>query len=440
MRRTLMVLATAVGMALLASGVAVAQTVSTDFEGFALGTVNGQGGWTSAPPGSGVPGSPTGEFDQAVVGNSGAPAAFGAQSLRMSNRFASGAFAFQTYSAQVTPAAGEGQANTVYDARFSFISTTPEHQPGLYTSVSPDDGQGARMSWVGLEDTPAGIAVELSEASGPNGAFEYHGAGVLSRDEPHTIRFWIKVVPGPENDFMRLFIDGKDLGECFTTWEEYYRNAEQREPPMINRLQFRLGVPGPPALLGNGYLFDNVTATAAPSASTGCAPDDDPDVPDNGGGEPDVVIDKTTRTRSAESGDLITYRISVTNRGDAAARGLRACDRAPRALRFLGASRRLQRGANGRRCLTIRQLDPGQRRTFQATFRLRAGATADTITNNATASASHPSAPVVTPTERTRARSRPRRQVHGSDAATIRVQEEPGACPAAHWPRARAAC
>ena len=85
MRRT-DVLATAAVMALSACGVALAQTVSTDFEGFALGSVNGKDGWTSAPPGAGGLGSPTGEYDQAIVANSGAPGAFGQRSLRMSNR------------------------------------------------------------------------------------------------------------------------------------------------------------------------------------------------------------------------------------------------------------------------------------------------------------------------------------------------------------------
>jgi hypothetical protein len=192
MRRTLMVLATAAGMAVLACGVAVAQTVSTDFEGLALGTVNGQDGWRSAPAGGVVPGSPTGAFDQEVVANSGAPAAFGQQSLRMSNRYASGAFAFQTYSEQVASAAGENQANTVYDAQFSFLSKTESQQPGLFMTVSPDDTQGARMSWVDLRDAEDGIHVTLSDAPEPDGEFVTHPAGVLSRGEPHTIRFWIK--------------------------------------------------------------------------------------------------------------------------------------------------------------------------------------------------------------------------------------------------------
>ncbi len=191
--------------------------------------------------------------------------------------------------------------------------------------------------------------------------------------------------------------------------------------------------------MGAGYLFDNVTATASPAVSTDCSPDGDDS--DGGDGEPDVVVDKTTTTRSAEPGDLITYRITVRNRGDAPALGLRACDLPPRALRFVSATRRLQRAAGGRRCLTIRQLEPGQRRTFDATFRLRAGVTADTITNGASASTSADSAPYVAPPERPS--KRPRRRVQGRDAATIGVQggpDRPRACPAALGPRARAAC
>jgi uncharacterized repeat protein (TIGR01451 family) len=261
---------------------------------------------------------------------------------------------------------------------------------------------------------------------------------VLTRGEPHTIRFWIKVNPGPDNDFMRLFIDGRDLGECFTTWENYYRALPQpTEPPMINSLQFRLSLPGPEELAGAGYLFDNVTATASPgTASADCSPADDGS--DSGDGEPDIDIDKTTTTQSAGPGDLITYRITVRNRGDAPAHSLRACDRPPRALQFVGATRRLGRAADGRRCLTIRRLDAGESRTFRATFRLREGVTTDTITNGASASTLAASAPYGAPPERPS--QRPRRRVRGRDAATIRVQSRPRACRAAHGPRARAAC
>ena len=59
MRSMLMVLATAVSMALLACGVAVADTVTTDFDRSTLGTVNGQDGWKSAVPGN-IPSLPNG--------------------------------------------------------------------------------------------------------------------------------------------------------------------------------------------------------------------------------------------------------------------------------------------------------------------------------------------------------------------------------------------
>src|SRR3954447_20557901 len=52
MHRVPIVVATAVSTALLVCGVAVADTVTTTFDDplFALGSVNGQHGWKSAPP------------------------------------------------------------------------------------------------------------------------------------------------------------------------------------------------------------------------------------------------------------------------------------------------------------------------------------------------------------------------------------------------------
>ena len=127
-----------------------------------------------------------------------------------------------------------------------------------------------------------------------------------------------------------------------------------------------------------------------------------------------IDIDKRTRTRFARPGDLVTYRITVRNRGDAPASGLRACDRAPRALRFVRSTVRMRRAAGRRRCVVISSLQPGQRRTFRVTFRLRANVTRDTVTNRARAG---------------RAR----------DTATIGVRRAQ-ACPAAANVRARAAC
>ena len=227
----------------------------------------------------------------------------------------------------------------MFIAEFAFMSKTSAHQDGLFLSVSPDSGEGSRMSWVGLQDTPAGIQVSVNDTPDVDGKFVAHPGPLLGRSSPHRIRFRIKVNPGIDNDLVRISVDGADVGQCFTTWENYYRTRPEdhlppnvNTPATINSLQFRSSVPGPPALAGGGYLFDNVSITP----SNGPGPRGCP-----GGGEgptPPIDIDKTTQTRSALPGDLITYRISVRNRGDAPLRSLRACDRAPRALRFVGAS------------------------------------------------------------------------------------------------------
>ena len=146
--------------------------------------------------------------------------------------------------------------------------------------------------------------------------------------------------------------------------------------------------------------------------------------PSGCGEEPPPDIDKTTQTRSALPGDLITYRISVRNRGDAPVRGVRACDRAPRALRFVGATVRLRRAAGRRLCLTIRLLRPGQRKTFRATFRLRANVTADTVTNGASVDIPAGSAPSPSPPENA-VIPKPRRRRVARDSAKVKLRVQP---------------
>lgn len=33
----------------------------------------------------------------------------------------------------------------------------------------------------------------------------------------------MKFNPGDDNDIVRVFIDGTDTGQCFASWENYYR-------------------------------------------------------------------------------------------------------------------------------------------------------------------------------------------------------------------------
>ena len=385
MHRKLIALAAAVSMVLLVSGVATASITLFEAPLYHFGSVNTQSGvggfpWKSAPLGA-IPACnpiPTlGQYDQEVVANTvappGDPPGFGSQSLRMSNLCGNGEFFYQTYSAQELQAVGEARPNKVFLAEFSVMSNAPTaYQPGLFLSVSPDSGEGSRMSWVGLEDTADGIQVSVNDTPDVDGKFVAHPGPLLSHSEPHEIRFWIKVNRGIDNDLVRISVDGRDLGQCFTTWENYYRTAPEQAPPpnrntpaTINSLQFRSSVPGPAGLLGNGYLFDNVSIT-----------------PSDGPGPPgcDVPIEKTADSPTVTAGGRAGFRLTVRNRGRLAARNLRACDQIPRQMTFVSADRRLRR-IGRKRCLTIPRLQPGQRVSFHVVLRVNANAPQGRATN-----------------------------------------------------------
>jgi uncharacterized repeat protein (TIGR01451 family) len=373
MRRTVVVLATAASMVLVVCGIAAADTVISAFEPptFHPGTVDGQDGWKSAVPGD-IPSLPFG-YDQEVVTNAGAPGTFGTQSLRMSNAWNPAPdtfppeYHYQTYSKPTTVPAGESLANTEYTAQFSFISVHPDReQPGLRMDVSPDMGEGGRMSFIGLTDTEDGIDINFFDTPEADGKFKNYDLGTVPRNVVHTIRFWMKLNSGPDNDLVRIFIDGKDVGQCFTTWENFYR-AIERPVPISDRLLFR----SPnrdgnhPSLLRGGYLFDTVTTTTA-----------------NGPGPPgcDLPVEKDADEGTVTAGGLAGYRITVRNRGRAVASHVRVCDRVPRRMTFVSADRKLRR--IGRlRCLVIPILRPGQRVSFHIVLRVDADAPPGSMDN-----------------------------------------------------------
>ena len=79
----------------------------------------------------------------------------------------------QTFSKSLANEAGESSAEnggksggarqSYFESQFQFTSTTADPQEGAYLTVSPDRGDGARMSWVKISDTPTGLALEFSE-------------------------------------------------------------------------------------------------------------------------------------------------------------------------------------------------------------------------------------------------------------------------------------
>ena len=353
-------LAVLTGIALLPCTVAVADEVETNFEKptFHPGSVNKQDGWRSAAPGE-VSAAfctatyPTlkGQYDQEVKENGGGIPAFGAQSLRMSNACGTGDFTEQTYSKPNKEPAGESESNNVFITQFSFVTTTPNEQPGLNLNVSPTDSGGARLSWVGLIETEKGTQVAISECCDVVPIGE-----PLKRGVPHTIKLWMKLNPGPNNDFVRLAIDGKDVGQCFGSWEDYYRSLPEEVKP-VDQLILRSALTVP-SVLGQGYLFDNVSST------TGNRPDPP---------SCEMPVEKQADKRTVRRGGTVDYRITVHNRGSLIAHDYRVCDRIPKGMTFVSADRKLVR-SGGRRCLVITSLAPGRHFTFHVVLRADANA------------------------------------------------------------------
>jgi hypothetical protein len=255
------------------AGVAGADTVGPiTFESptHSLGSINGQNGWQM-----------TGPYDVAVASVSGFPAAagygFGGQALRISDATTSGSFGDQTFSPGVTSPASESGSH-FFDASFSIGSTSANEQPGMHLSVSPDSGDGSRMSYLRFEDQSDGIHVYFDDATdpGPLGTaanFSDTEIAVLNGTTAHTVRFWMDLVPGPANDVVEIYLDGS-LTYTGTSWEDYYRyDPEQagngNHVPSVDKLLFREAGTANGADFGSGFLIDNVSLASANCSPTG---------------------------------------------------------------------------------------------------------------------------------------------------------------------------
>ena len=248
-----------------------ADSTAEDFEAFNPGSVDGQDGWRM-----------TGSYDVEVITNTYGFASFGNYSLRISNAVTSGAFSDQTFSRELTDEAGEstarndGQSGGVrqdyFEASWDFASTvTTTEQAGLQVTVSPDRGDGARMSWIQMADTPTGLAVNFYGYDTTLGGtcsdltnFVYvEVASGLDRTIPHNIKVTMQFNEGINNDIVKLYVDG-NLLYTGKDWEDYFRNCEPPNSRTVDSLLFRVAGTAAPATSGNGFLIDNVSLYSGP--------------------------------------------------------------------------------------------------------------------------------------------------------------------------------
>jgi hypothetical protein len=288
-------LAAATASFVLLAAVAGADTVGPiTFEtsqGYHVGDINGQPTPGSLPIGGW---SKTGPYDVAVVTTSTYPDAAGygfvAQALRISDAVTSGSFGDQTFSPGLADEAGESGAVNIpalsgglrqphFDASFLIGTTQADQQcvecpTPLHMTVSPDRGDGARMSFLRFEDQANGVHVFFVDAidKGPVGTqatFRTSDIATLSRTSSHLIQFSIDFKDGAANDTVKIYIDSK-LVKTGTTWEDYYRYDPEQGPgnkvPTVDKLLFRESgnsthIPPydpNPSDAGNGFLLDRV--------------------------------------------------------------------------------------------------------------------------------------------------------------------------------------
>jgi hypothetical protein len=242
---------------------------------FTLGNIDGQQGWEKDGPYDV-------EVDDAAASTADPTSfGFGEQALRISNGVASGAFGDQTFAPGTKDHAGETTASTdlvandgvrrgYFQSSWKFASAgNPAGPPqdGLLVSASPDRGDGSRMSYVGMsESTANGLAVNFFEydtdAAGGDGDFVSQNVATnLDRSKAHTIELRMWFFEGVDNDVVQVCVDGTS---CVTghSWEDYFREVEERAVPSVDTMLFRAGGTGVPSTSGNGFFIDGYTAKA----------------------------------------------------------------------------------------------------------------------------------------------------------------------------------
>jgi hypothetical protein len=270
------------------------------------GTIQDQPGVTPPPAGWGgsfPPGTINPAIDQQVVNSPGRPASFGGQSWRISNAYASGSFADMPFSPSLTNEAGETMAQNLmysggvrqnhFEVQYSFTSADPTGpDSSSIVSTSPDRGDGARMSYIRLEDYAHGIEVHFSDYQDhkPRGHYgdpttAAPGCGVedeftdivvatVSRKKAHSVRLAIDFSEGPHNDVVKVYVDGS-LRHVGTTWEDYFRWCTESgggtgtttfdQSRTVDSMLFRVGGAPQPLNVGKGFFIDNLSYSSSRS-------------------------------------------------------------------------------------------------------------------------------------------------------------------------------
>jgi hypothetical protein len=265
----------------VAVGAQADQVGPINFESYTTGPIWGQQGWT---------GGLCGPYDIEVADNSlypAAPASFGTKSYRISNQYADGCFV-DSFSTSLADEAGEstaanggfsgGTRQAQFVAQLTFASSTGALQPGLNIQISPDRGDGARMSYLRMRHTATNLEFEFFDVQGTDGTpapcfqcanFVSTVFGGYNAAVPHTVQLVMRLFDGPSNDVVQVYIDGV-LVHTGGSWEDYYTMDTESSPtpPRVSRtvdsLLIRATGGSVPSVAGQGFLIDNLSLSSGP--------------------------------------------------------------------------------------------------------------------------------------------------------------------------------
>ena len=245
------------------------------FDDMSLGPItDGENGWQYGGPA---------DRDQAVVDVGGN------QMFRISSDPSSGDFS-GPYSPSLSVSAGEPQTSADYDSqsiRFTFkaVSDTPD---GSRVEIDFGNSDGTdRNNFMAIESSAAtgGIRIAVNEPTLVKAddwtvdnfdAFTGNRTLISGVDPTvsHEIELRVTYVDGPDNDIIKVYLDGEYIGTT-TTFENYRdagypefpgaTHAENAEANQTDRIFFRANAGGAtadgPGGANQGFYFDNLTTS-----------------------------------------------------------------------------------------------------------------------------------------------------------------------------------
>jgi len=135
--------------------------------------------------------------------------------------------------------------------------------------ISPDRGDGARMSFIQIADSVDGLEVYFADVQGTSDPANFvttQIASGLDRNSVHRIKLTMDIYDGPSNDVVKVYLNC-GLVHTGTSWENYYYfDPESNDGASDSRIiktaifmtRSKYGLDPTPLTADGGFYIDNV--------------------------------------------------------------------------------------------------------------------------------------------------------------------------------------